>query len=162
MAQVWNGSDDFQDMLQIGTCFSPPFPKTDPIYQDKCFFYLQEKDYKERIFIDMYRFEKFNFFRAYHLADVQKALYSRYQRIQSCPGLITQETLEKIFARPMIHEGDVFYTELTGQAMFQYKDHALHGFGGWGAFVNRGLVDKPKKKLSVTVYYAMPQGETFT
>ncbi len=159
--QIHAGTAEFFELLQIGLCFSPPFPKANPSLQEACAFYRSNTVSTMSVFIDMYRFEKFNFYKAYKWSALQEAMYERYLRISHCPGLtvFNQTMIETSFKRPLIPDGQLIYTDATGPAMYVYAKDEIRRFNGWNSFVKHGYDKMEKHRISSTVFHLYPQGE---
>ena len=165
--QIHAGTAEYFELLYIGICASPPFPKHDPLLEKACSFYQSSSPDSMSVFVDQYRFEKFNFFMYYNWKAIQRALYDRHQHLLACPYNVSNHvpvsTLQRIFARPyIIQEGEIVYSDMTGPALFLVENSTLRGFANWNAFVKRGLQDRPKRKISTTVYNLFPSGELCT
>ncbi len=167
LPQIYPDTVEFYELLYVGICASPPFPKVDPLLQKACSFYQYASPLTMSVFVDQYRFEKFNFFLVYDWKSMQRALYDRHQKLLGCSYDITKHvsatTIEKIFKTPyLVQEGEILYADMTGPALFLVENSTLRGFANWNAFVKRGLQDRPKRKISTTVYNLFPSGELCT
>lgn len=159
---IYPGTDFFYELLKIGTCISPPFPKSNPVLQKGCFPYQSEQDYQTRLFVDMYQFEKFGFYKAYDWKAMVDAVYNRHKLLASCSPQMNDTIIREIFQKPLVEEGIVYFTDFTGAALYTVLNHTLHGFQNWDAFVNRGFLDKPRQKLTPGLYHFLPRGDNLS
>lgn len=159
--EIFYNSTEYYELLQIGTCMSPPFPKEQHVVKQQCFYYAGETDYTNKVFLDMYKFEKFNFYQGYEWNTLLGAMADRFAKVRGCHHSVGRKRIQEIFGRPLVQEGEVLYTDFTGASLFVFENNTLHRFSGWDSFVSRGLETNPRRKLSPTVFHMLTMGERY-
>lgn len=155
--------EEFKSILQAGLCYSPPFPKTHPILKRYCHHYYSTLEhYQTHAFIELYRFEKYHFYRAYPWEVIQKRSFQRQQEIQHCRHTVSTKQLEDIFQIPAVVNGEIVYTEMTGPGLYLHENGIVQGFANWDAFVRKGFENKPRHKIPISVFCMLDRGPDIT